>query len=102
VRKDPNYIFVSGVSYFKNIRDLWGKYLFNGCTSPPPLEVLELWNRDGVVDIVTRLSLTTANRGSSPDMDKELSSLRPHGFCGHTASCAVGIGVFRAGQVAGA
>lgn len=77
--KDPNYIIVSGVSYFKNIRDVWGKYLFDGCTFPPPLEVLEIiWNRDGVVDVVTRLSLTTANWSSSPDIDKEFSSSRSH------------------------
>lgn len=67
-----------------------------------PLEVLEIfWNQDGVVDVVTRLSLTTANWSSSPDMDKEFSSLHPDGLCGHTASCAVDTEVFNAGQVAG-
>jgi hypothetical protein len=42
---------------------VWGKYRVYGCASPPPpLEFLEIfWNWDGVVDIVTRLSLTTAN-----------------------------------------
>ena len=55
VPKDPNYIFVSGVSYFKNSRVVWGRYLVKGCT-PPPLEVLEIfWNQDSVVDLVTRL-----------------------------------------------
>jgi len=68
----------------------------------PLLEFPEIfWNRDGVVDIVTRVSLATVNWSSSPDMDKEFSSLRPDGLCGHTASCAVGTGVFRAGQLAG-
>jgi hypothetical protein len=59
------------------------------------------WDRDGVVDIVTRVSQTTANWSSSHVMDKEFSSLRPNGLCGHTATCAVGTGVFPAGQVAG-
>lgn len=79
-----------------------GKYLVNGCAFFSLHEFPEIiWNRDGVVDIVTRVSLTTANWSSSPDMDKEFSSLRPGELCGHTATCAVGTGVFCAGQVAG-
>lgn len=53
VCKDPNYIFLSGVSYFKTIA-LWGRYLVNGCFFT--FKVVGIFcNRDGPVDVVTRL-----------------------------------------------